>query len=442
MVRKYNAASLQDAVILKPLGPRSAAVIRRIERHSAQNYAPYPFVVEKADGAWLYDPDGNRALDFLSAYSAVLSHRHPEVIKAVRKEMERGSDLVSRALYSVIYADFVEAVCNATGYDRVLPKSDGGSATDSALKTLLIHGRLRGVERPEVILTNDYFHGRTLPFASNALFDEDQSFGLTQRMPGIVVVDHNPQAVESAINDNTVGIFVETHKGEGGPLFTKEKDFRAMRKLAKKNGIYFGVDEIQTGLGRCGYMMAWQEFGADMRPDFVTLGKALGGGVYPVSVLAGTEEFMGILKPGVDGSTFGGNPIACAAACASLGLIKEEKIPARSRKLGAHFAKRLRNAGISVENKGLLMRVEIEAETAKYACLEMLLGKNRNPRVFMKHGHAKIVGGNKIGSRNIKARRVAYARIAPPPGAITEELIDLSVENTIGPVLQQVGHED
>jgi len=415
----------------KSLGPNSAEIIARVERHSARNYEPYPFVVERADGAWLYDPDGNRALDFLSAYSAILRHRHPKVIEAVAREMKHGSDLVSRALCSARYADFVEAVCGATGYDRVLPKSDGGSAADSAVKTLLMHGQQAGVEKPEVILTKDYFHGRTLAFASNALFDEDQSSGLTQRMPGIVVVDHNPKSVKDAITDSTVGIFVETHKGEGGPLFTAEKDFRAMRKLAKKNGIYFGVDEIQTGLGRCGYMMAWQEFGKDVRPDFVTLGKALGGGIYPVSAIAGTEEFMGVLKPGVDGSTFGGNPIACAAACASLEVIEGEKIPARSRRLGKYLAKRMRGIpGVNTENRGMLMRVEIEGvETAKYACMEMLLGEGRNPRVFMKHGHRD------------KNRLVAYARIAPPPGAMTEELIDLAVENTIRPVLEEDGRK-
>jgi ornithine--oxo-acid transaminase len=412
-----------------PLGPKSAAIITQVDKYSATNYSPYPFVVEQAKGPWLMDPDGNSALDFLSAYSAILSHGHPDVIQAVREEMEKGSDLVSRAIYAKPFADFVKTVADTTGYARVLPKSDGGSATDSAISGLLMHGHEKGIKKPEVILTKDYFHGRTWIFASNALFDPSQSDRRVPRAPGVVVVEDDSESIKSAINDNTVGIFIETHKGEGGPLFSTKEHYMSIKELANDNGIFLGADEIQTGLGRCGYMMAWQEYGESARPDFVTLGKALGGGIIPVSAVVGTEEFMRVYTPGCDGSTFGGYPMACAAACAALNYIVSENIPKRSRELGEYFVKQLESIpGINVDNRGLLIRVEIQGvDTAKYACLEMLLGKDRNPRVFMKHGHAD------------KSANIAYTRIAPPPGAMTKDLIDHAVEKTISPVLSHAG---
>ena len=200
-----------------------------------------------------------------------------------------------------------------------------------------------------------------------------------------------------------------------------------IKKIAKDNNIFLGCDEIQTGLGRCGYIMAWQEYGEEARPDFATFGKALGGGVIPVSAIAGTEEFMDIFGPLTDGSTHGGYPVACAAACASLDYIVKNKIPARAQEIGAYFIKKLEGLpGINVERRGAMIRVELEGlKTAKYACLEMLLGENRNPRVFMKHGH------------NDPEKKVAYTRISPPIGAMTEKLIDLAVEKTIIPVLTE-----
>ena len=412
--------------IYSPLGPKSAAVISKTDRYAATNYESYPFVVSRADGPWLIDPDGNAALDFLAGYSSILSHRLPSVVLEVMRELRDGADLTSRAVYSARFAEFVELVSLLTGYDRVHPKSDGGSATDSAMGGLLMHGHARGIASPEVILTEDYFHGRSWIFGSNALFDKDQSFRRVPRAPGVVVVPDTVEAVRVAINKNTVGIFIETHKGEGGPLFSSKEHFMGLRNLALEKGVFFGADEIQTGLGRCGYMMAWQEFGEEARPDFVTLGKALGGGLIPVSAVIGTEEFMSVFIPGSDGSTFGGYPIACAAACASLRYIADRNIAQRAKQIGDYFVKGLQGIpGINVENRGALIRVEIEGvETTKYACREMLLGKNRNPRVFMKHGHSD------------PKRGVAYTRIAPPIAAMDRGLIDWALQDTIIPVLR------
>ncbi|MFC1612298.1 aminotransferase class III-fold pyridoxal phosphate-dependent enzyme [Patescibacteria group bacterium] len=409
-----------------PLGPKSAEAIRKIKKYGATNYEPYPFVVAKAEGAWLMDPDGNTALDFLAGYSSILEHQLYPVVCAVLNEMSVGSDLTSRAVYSVRFAEFAELVAQLTGYDRVHPKSDGGSATDSAISGLLMHGHARGIKEPEVILTKDYFHGRAWIFGSNAYFDPDQSFRRSPRAPGVVVVGDSIEAVEAAIGPNTVGIFIETHKGEGGPIFSTKEHYMGLRNLARDNNIFFGTDEIQTGLGRCGYMMAWQEFGEEARPDFVTLGKALGGGIIPVSAVVGTEEFMRVFIPNSDGSTFGGYPIACAAACASLRYIVNNQIPEAAKRIGNYFVEKLQglHPRIGVENKGALIRVELHGiKTAKHACLEMLVGKNRNPRVFMKQGHYNA------------EKDIAYTRIAPPIGAMTKELIDMALEKTIIPVL-------
>lgn len=403
-----------------PLGEKSRKAIEKIKKSGAKHYPAYPFVVKSAKGPWLYDSDGNKALDFLSGYSSILTHRNPKVIEAVKKEMEDGADLVSMAVLNERYADFVEDITELTGYDRVLAKSDGGSATDSALGGLLMHGHERNISNPEVILTKDYFHGRSWIFGSNALFDKVQSYRRNPRAKGIIVVEDNIEDIRNSINENTVGIFIETHKGEGGPLFSTKEHFMKIRKLANEKNIFFGTDEIQTGLGRCGYIMAWQEFGEEARPDFVTLGKSLGGGIIPVSAVVGNEKFMDIYSPLSDGSTFGGYPIASAAACASLKYIVEEGIPQKAKELGDYFVKQLKEIeGISVDHRGLLIRVEVEGvESTKPLCLEMLLGKNRNPRVFMKHGHNN------------------FTRISPPIGAITKDLIDLAVEKTIAPVLK------
>ncbi|MEK6917247.1 MAG: aminotransferase class III-fold pyridoxal phosphate-dependent enzyme, partial [Nanoarchaeota archaeon] len=216
--------------------------------------------------------------------------------------------------------------------------------------------------------------------------------------------------------------------GEGGPIFSDKEFLVGVRNLCNEYNLFLGLDEIQTGLGRCGYIMAWQEYGEEARPDFVTLGKALGGGIIPVSAVVGTEKFMKVYTPGSDGSTYGGYPIAAAAAVASLKYIEQEGILEKSRELGNYFVEKLRKEllNVVVENRGMLIRVELKGvKTAKYACQEMLLG-NKNPRVFMRHGHYD------------EHKDVAYTRIAPPPGAMTKELIDLAVEKTIAPTLRNI----
>ena len=281
----------------KPLGPLSAKTIEKTNKWSANHYGRMPFSVERTEGPYIIDEDGNMAVDYLAGYSAVLYHGNTSVIKNLETYLNRPVDLVSGVFPTKGYADICEKICNLTGFDKVLLKSDGVSVTDTAVKKLFEHGYKQGKSNPEVILVTNYFHGRSIIFSSNAVFDEGQVGLLKKRFPeNIVLVPYDPSAYKRAINKNTVGSFMETHRGEAGPLFSEKNSFMEIRKTAKENEIFFGLDEIQTGLGRCGYIMAWEEYGEDARPDFVTLGKALGAGIIPVSALVGNNKFMSIIS--------------------------------------------------------------------------------------------------------------------------------------------------
>ena len=414
----------------KPLGPLSARTIEKTGKWSANHYARMPFSVEKTDGPYIIDEDGNMAVDYLAGYSAILYHGNPNVVRNLEAYLDRPIDLVGGVFPTRGYADLCEKICNLTGFDKVLFKSDGVSVTDTAVKKLFEHGYRQGKGNPEVILVKNYFHGRSIIFSSNAVFDEGQVGFLKKRFPeNIVLVPYDPDAYRKAINRNTVGSFMETHQGEAGPLFSKKDSFMEIRKTAKEAGIFFGLDEIQTGLGRCGHIMAWEEYGKDARPDFVTLGKALGAGIIPVSALIGSNEFMEIIEPGTEGSTYGGYPLACAVANSALDYIVKNEIGKKAINLGNYITSKLKNFGISSENRGALIRLNLPGvETTKYACYEMLLGE-REPRVFMKDGHSE--GG------------VAYVRIAPVIGAMANklDLIDETIEKTISPVIEQAIQE-
>jgi ornithine--oxo-acid transaminase len=418
IVDKICSDSLEER-----LGSNTKQVVETSDRCNATNYHPYPFAVEKAKGIWLYSVDRDRfgrrkkAMDFLAAYSSIVTHRNWRVIIPVIKEMIFGSDTVSRALYSPRLAEFSELITTMMGYDRVLPKSDGGSATDCVLKGLLSHAGERGIENPNIILTKNYFHGRPIPFAASASFDPDQQAGISIDTPWIRVVDDNLESVTQAVDENTIGIFIETHKGEGGPLFSNEEYFLGLRQLCDEFNIFFAADEIQTGLGRCGHLMAWQEYGEEARPDVVTLGKALGGGIHPVSAVLGKERFMSIYKPGQDGSTFGGNPIACAAAIASLNYIVRKNICARSMELGEYLNEQLKDIpGIEVDHRGLLFRVGLKGVKSAYPiCEDMLIG-NYPTNLFVKAGQYD------------PETDTSYIRLAPTPAALKKSHIHGAVE--------------
>ena len=407
----------------RPLGKRSRATIAKIEKYSAHNYAPYEFVVHKAKGAWLYDPEGNAALDLLSAYSSIpVRHNWDVPIQALTDAYEfSGADHTSRGIYSVQYGEFVEKLALLTGFARVLPASDGRSSTEPVIDVCMMHASQRGIENPEVIVFKNYFHGRARTFSTNAAFDLGQSAGKGAAIPGLRVVEHSAEAVRQAINKNTVAIFMEIHRGEGGPLFD-DGTYVEVHELAREYGLFIIVDDVQAGLYRCGYLLSYREFGEAYRPDAVVLGKALGGGEIPVSALVGTEEFMSVLTPGTHGSTFGGYPRASVVASAVLDYFRDHaEIGGRMKAIGARFVKNLSGIpNVDVENRGALIALKVRGiPSTEPLCKEMLCGE-WDPNVFMKHGH--------------RHEGWAYTRISPP-GCITNEEIDKACANTIRPVL-------
>jgi len=406
------------------LGAESSAAKEKIDQYSARIYNPYQFVAHAAVGAWLYDKEGNKVLDLLSAYSSILiGHNWKVPIRALQKEYERACvGHCSRVVYTTQYADFVEKLRAMTGFDRVLPASDGRSSTEPFVDVCMMHAHHRGIEYPEVILFEDYFHGRARTFSTNALFDQSQSLGKGPRVAGIVVAEHDVEDVRSRINENTVGIFMEIHRGEGGPLFD-DGTYMKVHELARERGVYIGTDGIQDSLYRCGYFMSWQEFGEKYRPDATVLGKALGGGEIPVSALVGTEEFMSVLTPGTHGSTFGGYPRGCVAASATLDYLHDHpEVGERAMEIGARFAKNLAGIpGVEVTHRGALIAVAVDGIPLAWPlCDEMICGW-RQPNVLVKSGH--------------RHDGYEYLRLSPPT-CIKNEEIDSACFNTIRPILE------
>ncbi|MBM3261535.1 aspartate aminotransferase family protein [Candidatus Kaiserbacteria bacterium] len=383
-------------------------VMELISKYSARNYHRLPFVADHAEGPFLYNQAGERAIDMLASYSTILVAHGWDVPINALNEVAAGKqrlDLVPNLVPNRYYARFCETVCTYTGYDRVLVKNGGTEATASALHALKLHAqRRRNIKKPEVIVIQYGFHGRVNHFQSMYASEETA-------YPKLVTVAHSAEAVEAAINENTVGILMEIHRGEGGPLFDKTGEYRNIYTVARRHGLLIVVDEIQTGLDRCGYRMAWQKFGPQYRPDAVTLGKVLGGGLIPISALVGTEDFMSIFEPGDDGSTYGGNAGACAVATAILEYLTAHPLDKRAWEVGTRFSENLRDIPhVSVEYEGALIAVKITGLASGEPIARMLLSGRFGPRVFSKEGR---VHGN-----------IAYVRVSPVIGTSTNETID------------------
>lgn len=421
---------------------RTLVALDLIDKHLAKNYDPYPSMVVFGEGSWLIEPTGRKYLDFLAGYSCVLAHGNEHVANAMKKQLDMGLCNPGRQLNNEPNAHWAERLAWATGYDRALPKSDGVSSTDSALQGLFRHAIIKGIKDPLVVLTKSYFHGRTFPFQSHDIEETAKKWPIP-KYPNIIVAQDTEEAVKQTFHKykgRIVGMFVETHKGEGGPLFSTKEKFMTYRNLARENNALFVADEIQTGLGRCGYIMAWQEFGKEARPDAVTLGKALGGGIYPSSAVVGSEEFMQVYTNGTDGSTFGGNPFAGAVGIAALEVIegkfdyksnlieKPKHLGFRAIEFGDYIVSELQGIkGVDVENRGLMVRMGLkELESTEKFCIDLLMDKSLKTNVFMKHGH-------KVGE-------YACTRIAPPIASITKEEVDLALES-IKEVLSRYGFE-
>ncbi|MDA1103023.1 MAG: ornithine--oxo-acid transaminase [Gemmatimonadetes bacterium] len=335
------------------------------DRYSAHNYHPLPVVIERGEGSWVWDVDGNRYIDMLSAYSAVnQGHRHPAVIAAAKAQLDTLT-LTSRAFHNDQMGPFLKMLCEVTGFDRALPMNTGAEAVETAIKMVRKWGyKVKGVPagKAEIIVCENNFHGRTTTIVGFSTEDQYKD-GFGPFTPGFKVIPYgDSDALEAAITENTVGFLVEPLQGEGGVVVPPEGFLTRVREICTANRVAFIADEIQTGLGRTGRMFCYDWDG--VRPDILIVGKALGGGVYPVSAAIADTEFMDVYQPGDHGSTFGGNPLAAAIGLAALGVIIDEKLPERSDELGTWFMDQLRAIGSphveEVRGKGLMIGVVIK----------------------------------------------------------------------------------
>jgi ornithine--oxo-acid transaminase len=363
------------------------------DQFSAANYKPLPVVLERGEGEWVWDVDGNRYLDMLSAYSALnQGHRHPAIMAAAEEQMSRLT-LTSRAFHNDQMGPFVRELCEATGYEKALPMNTGAEAVETAIKAVRKWGyKVKGVAagKAEIIVCENNFHGRTTTIVG---FSSEEQYrdGFGPFTPGFVLVPYgDADAFEAAVNENTVGFLVEPLQGEGGVVVPPEGYLRRTAEICRDRRIAFMGDEIQTGLGRTGRLFCceWE----DVRPDVLIVGKALGGGVYPVSAAIADAEIMDVFQPGDHGSTFGGNPLGAAVGRASLRVILDEKLSERSDELGTWFMGRLRDIGSAhveeVRGRGLMIGVVIKESsgTARPFC-ESLQAKG----ILAKETHHQVI---------------------------------------------------
>jgi ornithine--oxo-acid transaminase len=344
----------------------------------AHNYKPLDVILTKGEGVWVWDVNGKKYLDCLAAYSAVnQGHCHPRILKAMVDQASKLT-LTSRAFRNDQLAPFYEEICALTNSSKVLPMNSGAEAVETAVKCVRKWGyEVKGVaeNQAEIIVCNNNFHGRTLNIVG---FSTDPSarknFG--PFAPGFRVVPFgDAAALEAAITPNTVAFLVEPIQGEAGVIIPPEGYIQAVREICTRHNVMLILDEIQTGLGRTGRLLAEEHEG--VVADLTLVGKALSGGFYPISAVLSNSEVLGVLKPGQHGSTFGGNPLACAIARESLKVLVEEGMIENSAKQGAYFLeglKKIRNNAIrDVRGRGLMLAVEfhLDAGGARRYCLEL-----------------------------------------------------------------------
>jgi ornithine--oxo-acid transaminase len=337
------------------------------EQYGAHNYHPLDVVLERGEGIWLYDVEGNKYMDCLSAYSAVnQGHCHPRLIQAMIEQAQQLT-LTSRAFRNNKLGQLYQSLHNLTNYDLTLPMNSGAEAVETALKTARKWGyQVKKVapDQAEIIVCEGNFHGRTITivgFSSEAQYRED--FGPFSS--GFKLIPYgDARALEAAITPNTVAFLVEPLQGEAGVIVPPAGYLREVRQICDRHNILFMADEIQTGLGRTGQLFACDH--ENVRPDVMIIGKALAGGFYPVSAVLASKEVLGLFRPGDHGSTFGGNPLAAAVATEALAILVEEGLIENAHELGDYFQERLAEIPSphvkEVRGKGLLIGVELKPE--------------------------------------------------------------------------------
>jgi len=389
----------------------SRQLIALEDRYGAHNYHPLDVVIDRAERVWVYDVEGNKYLDCLSAYSAVnQGHCHPRIVRALKDQADKVT-LTSRAFRNSQLGLFEQELCELTGYEMVLPMNSGAEAVETALKAARKWGyQVKGVPDglAEVVVCNGNFHGRTITivgFSSEPQYRE----GFGPFTPGFKLIDFGDvKAFRAAITPHTVAFLVEPIQGEGGVLIPPDGYLKACYDLCREHNILFIADEIQAGLGRAGKLFAHHYDG--FRADVVIVGKALSGGLYPVSAVLASREVLGVFRPGDHGSTFGGNPLAAAVAREALKVLVEERLFERSAELGAYFLGRLQRIESphvrEVRGRGLFIGVELKPEAG---------GARRFCEALMQHG---------ILCKETHQNIIRFA----PPLVITREEIDWALE--------------
>jgi len=376
------------------------------DEHVAHNYHPLPIVVGSAAGAWVVDVEGRRYLDCLAAYSAVnFGHGHPELIAAAKAQLDRVT-LTSRAFHNDQLGPFATALAALARKDMVLPMNTGAEAVESGIKVARAWGyRVKGVapDRATIIVADGNFHGRTTTIISFSN-DEQARADFGPFTPGFVSVPYgDAAAIEAAIDDNTVAVLIEPIQGEAGIIVPPDGYLAAVRDITSRNNVLFIADEIQSGLGRTGSTFACDLAG--VVPDLYLLGKALGGGIVPVSAVVGNRDILGVLRPGEHGSTFGGNPLAAAVGHAVVDLLATGEMQERAGVLGEHLQARLRTlvgrGVVAVRGAGLWVGIDIDPAigTGRRVC-ELLMERG----VLAKDTHGSTI------------------RLAPPIVVTAEEL--------------------
>ncbi len=363
------------------------------EKYGAHNYHPLDVVIEKAKGIWVWDVEGNKFMDCLAAYSAVnQGHCHPRIINAMKEQAEKVT-LTSRAFRNDQLPLLCKELCEMTGFEMVLPMNSGAEAVETALKAARKWGyKVKGVKenQAEIIACTNNFSGRTISIISFST-EEQYKDGFGPLTPGYKVVEYgNAEALEAAINPNTVAFLVEPIQGEGGVIIPTDGYMKKVSEICKKNNVLLIADEIQSGLGRSGKLFAYMYDG--IQPDMVTIGKALSGGAYPVSAVLSSKDILGVFNPGDHGSTFGGNPLGAAIARESLKVLVEEKLIENSFELGKYFKEKLQaiKSGYvkEIRGRGLFIGVELkpEAKGARRFCEAL---KDRG--ILCKETHENVI---------------------------------------------------
>jgi ornithine--oxo-acid transaminase len=404
----------------RPHPTSTSDIVELVEARTPHNYHPLPVAIAEGSGAWVTDLEGRRYLDFLAAYSALnFGHRHPDIIAAAEQQLHRLT-LTSRAFLHDQLGGFCAELADLAGMDMVLPMNTGAEAVESGLKVARKWAYdVKGVPRDQanVVVAAENFHGRTISlisFSTDPLARE----GFGPYTPGFRIVPYGDvAALEAAVDGDTAAVLLEPIQGEAGVIVPPAGYLAAARRICSQRGSLFIADEIQTGLGRTGATFACEHEG--VRPDMYLLGKALGGGVVPVSAVIADRSVLGVLHPGEHGSTFGGNPLACAVGRAVVALLRTGEYQRRARELGAHFHQRLRgllgSGLVEVRGRGLWAGVDIDPAlaTGREVC-ERLMQKG----VLAKDTHASTV------------------RLAPPL-VITMEELDHAVD-ALGQVLLEL----